>query len=124
MKLLLWILNNKNHSAVDRTTPKAYDYNDDFYDENIAETISFFSAKRRKNYVNIIGTYLSGWAGNGGNLPETEASENHRNAHHRNCVGTVCVGFPGSFHFVNFSGSAEDGIDHYTAESRIIAGPE
>ena len=80
--------------------------------------------KGGKNYVNIIGTYLSGRAGNGGNLSETEASEDHRNAHHRHCVGTVCVGFPGSFHSVNFCGSAENGIDHYTAESRIIAGFE
>ena len=39
-------------------------------------------------------------------------------------VGTVCVGFPGSFHSVNFCGPAENGIDHYTAESRIIAGFE
>ena len=85
---------------------------------------AFFVQKGGKNYVNIIGTYLSGRAGNGGNLSETEASEDHRNAHHRHCVGTICVGFPGFFHSVNFCGPAENGIDHYTAESRIIAGFE
>ena len=103
MKLLLQIFNKRNFTAVDRTS---------------------LVQKGGKIYVNIIGTYLSGRAGNGCNLPETEASEDHRNAHHRHCVGTVCVGFSGSIHFVNFSGSAEDGIDHYTVESRIIAGPE
>lgn len=102
-ELLLQIFNKRNFTAVDRT---------------------ILVQKGGKNYVNIIGTYLSGRAGNGGNLSETEASEDHRNAHHRHCVGTVCVGFPGSFHSVNFCGPAENGIDHYTAESRIIAGFE